>query len=54
MEKKAREPDEAARMDAKLGAARFYMERMLPETSLRLARITSGGDTMMSFVEEMF
>ncbi len=54
IEKKAREPEQAARMDAKLDAARFYMERMLPETSLRLARITSGGDTMMSFAEEMF
>ena len=54
IEKKAREPDETARMDAKLTTARFYMERMLPETSLRLARITTGADTMMSLPAEMF
>jgi alkylation response protein AidB-like acyl-CoA dehydrogenase len=54
MEKKSREPHEAARMDAKLLTARFYMERMLPETSLRLMRISTGADTMMSLAEEMF
>ncbi|KAF0123039.1 MAG: acyl-CoA dehydrogenase domain-containing protein, partial [Methylocystaceae bacterium] len=54
IEKKAREPHEAARMDAKLLTARFYMERMLPETSLRLTRISTGADTMMSLPEEMF
>ncbi|TLG78718.1 acyl-CoA dehydrogenase C-terminal domain-containing protein [Methylocystis sp. B8] len=54
MEKKSREPHEAARMDAKLLTARFYMERMLPETSLRLTRISTGADTMMSLAEEMF
>jgi hypothetical protein len=54
LEKKAREPDHAARMDAKLVTARFYMERMLPETGLRLARIATGADTMMSLAEEMF
>ncbi|KAF2991109.1 acyl-CoA dehydrogenase C-terminal domain-containing protein [Methylocystis sp. MJC1] len=54
MEKKAREPETAALMEAKLTTARFYMERMLPETSLRLARIVSGADTMMSLAPEMF
>jgi hypothetical protein len=54
IEKKAREPEEAARMDAKLVTARFFMERMLPETSLRLARIVTGADTMMSLAPEMF
>ncbi|QGM97868.1 acyl-CoA dehydrogenase C-terminal domain-containing protein [Methylocystis parvus] len=54
IEKKAREPDMAALMDAKLTTARFYMERMLPETSLRLARIVAGADTMMSLAPEMF
>jgi alkylation response protein AidB-like acyl-CoA dehydrogenase len=54
MEKKSREPHEAARMDAKLLTARFYMERMLPETSLRLTRISTGAETMMSLAEEMF
>jgi hypothetical protein len=54
IEKKAREPDQAALMDAKLITARFYMERILPETSLRLARIVTGADTMMSLAPEMF
>ncbi|WP_457797780.1 acyl-CoA dehydrogenase C-terminal domain-containing protein [Methylocystis sp. S23] len=54
MEKKAREPETAALMDAKLATSRFYMERMLPETGLRLARITTGADTMMSLAPEMF
>jgi len=54
MEKKARDPGEGARMDAKLTTARFFMERMLPETKLRLARISAGADTMMSLPEEMF
>lgn len=53
-EKKAREPEQAARMDAKLVTARFYMERMLPETGLRLARIVTGADTMMSLAADMF
>lgn len=52
--KKAQEPETAALMDAKLTTAKFYMERMLPETALRLARITTGADTMMSLPEEMF
>ncbi|GAC1327897.1 MAG: acyl-CoA dehydrogenase C-terminal domain-containing protein [Beijerinckiaceae bacterium] len=44
----------AARMDMKLTTGRFFMERMLPETSVRLARITSGADTMMSLPADMF
>ncbi len=52
--KKAREPESAAAMDAKLVTARFYMERMLPETALRLARIVTGADAMMALPEEMF
>jgi hypothetical protein len=54
LEKKAREREQAANMDAKLVTARFYMERMLPETGLRLARIVAGADTMMSLAPEMF
>jgi hypothetical protein len=54
LEKKAQEPDSAAAMNAKLTTARFYMERILPETGLRLARIITGADTMMSLPEEMF
>jgi hypothetical protein len=44
----------AERMDAKLTTGKFFMERMLPESSVRLARITSGADTMMSLPAEMF
>jgi hypothetical protein len=51
---KAQEPERAELMDAKLLTARFYMERMLPETRLRLTRISTGADTMMSLAEEMF
>jgi hypothetical protein len=44
----------AERMDAKLLTGKFFMERMLPESSVRLARITSGADTMMLMPAEMF
>ena len=54
LEKKAREPQTAKAMDAKLIAAKFFMERMLPETSLRLARLSTDADTMMSLDAEMF
>jgi acyl-CoA dehydrogenase len=40
--------DIAARMDAKLATARFFMERLLPETGLRLARITAGAGSVMA------
>ena len=33
----------------KLGTARFFMERMLPETTLRLARIKAGSETTVSW-----
>jgi len=41
-------------MNAKLLTARFFMERMLPETGSRLARISSGADAMMSMPVEAF
>jgi acyl-CoA dehydrogenase len=44
----------AERMDAKLVTARFFMERMLPETSAQLARISSGADAVMALPAEMF
>ena len=40
--KKSREPESAKSMDAKLLVGRFFMERMLPETGARLARIVTG------------
>ena len=43
-----------ARMKAKLIAARFFMERMLPETAAQLARIKSGADAVMELRDEAF
>ncbi len=54
LEKKSREPASAKAMETKLIVGKFFMERMLPETSLRLARIVTGADTMMSLEAEMF
>jgi acyl-CoA dehydrogenase len=34
--------------------ARFYMERMLPETAAHLARIQSGSDATMALPAEAF
>ncbi|HXY59417.1 MAG TPA: acyl-CoA dehydrogenase C-terminal domain-containing protein, partial [Methylocystis sp.] len=41
-------------MQAKLVTAKFYMERMLPQTALRLARIETGADTLMALAPEQF
>ncbi|ACL60084.1 acyl-CoA dehydrogenase C-terminal domain-containing protein [Methylobacterium nodulans] len=43
-----------ARMDAKLMTGRFYMERVLPETATRLARISAGAEAVMAVPAEMF
>ena len=53
-ERKTAEPAEAAVMDAKLVAARFFMERLLPETATRLARVTAGADAVMALPADMF
>ncbi|MBV9568529.1 MAG: acyl-CoA dehydrogenase C-terminal domain-containing protein, partial [Hyphomicrobiales bacterium] len=45
---------EAARMKAKVSTAKFFMQRMLPETGAQLARITSGADTVMVLEAEAF
>ncbi|ACA17683.1 acyl-CoA dehydrogenase domain protein [Methylobacterium sp. 4-46] len=42
------------RMDAKLATGRFYMERLLPETATRLARISAGAEAVMAVPAEMF
>jgi hypothetical protein len=44
----------AARYSAKLVTARFFMERMLPETATRLARIQSGSGSTMELPAEAF
>ena len=40
--------------EAKRTLGRFYMERMLPETALRLARIKAGAETTMALPVEAF
>jgi alkylation response protein AidB-like acyl-CoA dehydrogenase len=44
----------AARYQAKLITARFFMDRMLPETATRLARIESGAASTMELPDEAF
>jgi acyl-CoA dehydrogenase len=50
----ARTADTSGRMDAKLVTARFFMERMLPETATRLARIQAGAAAVMGLPAEAF
>jgi len=38
----------------KLITGRYFMERMMPETALRLARISSGAETMMALPDDAF
>ena len=45
---------DAAAMNAKLLMANYYMERIMPETSVRLARISAGAETMMALGAERF
>src|SRR6188508_193986 len=42
------------RMKAKLVTGRFFMERVLPESSAHLKRIQTGADTMMALAAEAF
>jgi hypothetical protein len=42
------------RLDAKLVTARFFMERMLPETGTHLARIKAGAGAVMELPAEAF
>jgi hypothetical protein len=42
------------RFKVKLVTARFFMEKMLPETALRLRRIEAGGTTTMELPAEAF
>jgi len=38
----------------KIATGRYYMQRVLPETALRLKRIQSGCDTLMNIEDEYF
>ena len=48
------DPGRADFMDAKKACAAFYVQRILPETALRLARITSGAANVMSLPADLF
>jgi len=52
LDKLAAGPDE--RMHAKLVTGRFFVERILPETALRLARIQAGAESTMALPAEAF
>ncbi|HEY7459162.1 MAG TPA: acyl-CoA dehydrogenase, partial [Xanthobacteraceae bacterium] len=41
-------------MDAKLTTGRFFMERVLPETGMRLARVQAGADAVMELPADVF
>ena len=41
-------PQDRAYYETKLTTGKYYMTRQLPATALHLARITSGGDTLMA------
>jgi acyl-CoA dehydrogenase len=41
-------------MNAKLKIANFYVQRILPETASRLAKISTGADAVMALPAEMF
>jgi len=45
---------DAAFLEAKLATARFYFDRLMPESSAHLARISSGADSMMALEAEAF
>jgi acyl-CoA dehydrogenase len=46
--------DVSGRMQAKLVTARFFRERMLPETAAHLARIRAGAAGVMELPAELF
>ena len=45
---------ETAYLKTKLVTGRFFMERMMPETALHLARIQTGAGTTMELAAEAF
>ncbi|WP_210497047.1 acyl-CoA dehydrogenase C-terminal domain-containing protein [Microvirga antarctica] len=52
--KKAARTGDAAAWDAKILTGRFFMERLMPETTSRLACITSGADVTMAMPADAF
>jgi Acyl-CoA dehydrogenases len=49
-----RDSDDTGFYQAKVDTARFYMERLLPQSSSLFAAIMAGGGTMMNFKEAAF
>jgi hypothetical protein len=43
-----------AYLEAKLVTARYYFERIMPESAAHLARIQSGADSMMALPADAF
>ena len=46
--------EDKAFYEAKIATGRYYMKRLLPETSLRLTRIESGAEPVMDLPAEAF
>jgi hypothetical protein len=46
--------DDTARLEARLVTARFFMERLLPETTTRLAGVKAGAGAVMALPAEAF
>ncbi|MET3661772.1 acyl-CoA dehydrogenase C-terminal domain-containing protein [Aquamicrobium ahrensii] len=53
-EKLATVAEDAAFHEHKIVIARYFMERVMPETAAHLARISTGSDTMMALPAEAF
>ena len=53
-EKLAEGADDPAFYETKLVTARFFMERVLPETSSLLSKATAGSATLMALDAEAF
>ena len=51
---KAANAGKSAAADAKRITARFFAEKLLPETATRFARITAGADSVMALPAEAF
>ena len=46
--------EETAFYENKIKTGRFFMERMLPDTSALLSKATAGADTLMALDAEAF
>ena len=52
--KVANKEDETGFYKAKIGTAKFFFDRMLPESGARLSAILAGGKSMMEFEDALF